>query len=448
MRLRIKTFDGRLERINVEDNSTLGDLQKQVAGVFPTLGPGEVKLSLNKKVEVDGAGQDLLRTAGICGGDTLWILSNVPDEKESSQSDRHSRTASASKALQPPQQFSQAAEQPSSQAAEQQTTQQVSASSQKMQEAHKVDMQQLEQAQQTPDITISSAPDLLQRVLDSCTTVLQSWHQLLLLTLHAVLLETGMQLTSQEKMYALPDEALAKCSSVSSSDGSRISTLNVSLEQHLHLQQTGCNSGEAVSSFKNLQQLWTELKDGLALKMLAGLRQSAGLSPPLGLLALPAELKTKILASLQAKDLSAVECCCTELRHTASSNLFWQPLFQQEFGSVTSYESMQAGRLGWQGIFTQKWVERDRMRRQPRRNPRLAPFPMRGSFAPPGPPGIITGGDYDRLPQPFLGSTPGMFGGVLGGSGFGGQGPSASLFLGGNRGTGRAARAAGSFRLS
>lgn len=54
-----------------------------------------------------------------------------------------------------------------------------------------------------------------------------------------------------------------------------------------------------MSSFKNLQKLWTELKDGLALKMLAGLRQSAGLSPPLGLLALPAELKNKILASLQ-----------------------------------------------------------------------------------------------------------------------------------------------------
>ncbi|DBA78765.1 TPA: hypothetical protein ACH3X1_008670 [Trebouxia sp. C0004] len=92
------------------------------------------------------------------------------------------------------------------------------------------------------------------------------------------------------------------------------------------------------------------------------------------------------------------------------------------------------------------YMFRARMRRQPRRNPRQAPFPMRGSFAPPGPPGIITGGDYDRLPQPFLGGTPGMFGG--GGSGFGGQGPPASLFLGGNRGTSRAARAASSFRLS
>lgn len=62
---------------------------------------------------------------------------------------------------------------------------------------------------------------------------------------------------------------------------------------------------------------------------------------------------------MQAKDLSAVECCCTEMRHTASSDLFWQPLFQQEFGSVgASYESMQAGRLGWQNIFKQKWVAR------------------------------------------------------------------------------------------
>ncbi|DBA78763.1 TPA: hypothetical protein ACH3X1_008669 [Trebouxia sp. C0004] len=389
MRLRIKTFGGRLERISVEDNSTLGDLQKQVAGVFPELGPDDVKLSLNKKVEVDGAAQDLLRTAGICGGDTLWILSSVLDEKESSQSDRHSHTTSASNGLQSSQLFSQAAGQQSSQAAEQQTSQQVSAPIEEMQEAHKPDMQQLEQAQQTPDITISSAPDLLQRVLDSCTTALQSSHQLLLLTLHAVLLETGMQLTCQDEMYALPDEALAKCSSVrqlqyclqrrqlepscevkyislgagmaciaASFDGSRITTLNVSLEQHLQLLQTGCSSEEAVSLFKDLEQLWTELKDKLALKMLAGLRQSAGLSPPLGLLALPAELKTKILSSLQAKDLSAVECCCTELRHTAGSNLFWQPLFQQEFGFVTSYATIQAGRLGWQGVFTQKWVER------------------------------------------------------------------------------------------
>ena len=61
----------------------------------------------------------------------------------------------------------------------------------------------------------------------------------------------------------------------------------------------GCEPQEAISAFTNMQQLWTDLKDGLALKMLAGLRQIAGLSPPPGLLALPAELRTKILANLQ-----------------------------------------------------------------------------------------------------------------------------------------------------
>ena len=104
------------------------------------------------QVEVDGAAQDLLRTAGICGGDTLWILSSVPDEKESSRFDRHSHTASASKVLQSSQQSSQAAEQHSSLAAKQQSPQQVSACIQEMQEAHKSDMQELEQVYPVSDI--------------------------------------------------------------------------------------------------------------------------------------------------------------------------------------------------------------------------------------------------------------------------------------------------------
>ena len=53
-----------------------------------------------------------------------------------------------------------------------------------------------------------------------------------------------------------------------------------------------------------------------------------------------------------------VESCCTELRHTASNDLFWQPLFRQEFGFVTSYENVQAGRLGWRRIYGLKWAER------------------------------------------------------------------------------------------
>ena len=55
--------------------------------------------------------------------------------------------------------------------------------------------------------------------------------------------------------------------------------------------------------------------------------------------------------------------------------------------------------------------------------PNLGPRPP--FYPAPGPFGVpITGGDYDRLPQPFLGGGPGMWGGGggLGGLMFGGGG--------------------------
>ena len=185
------------------------------------------------------------------------------------------------------------------------------------------------QDQHELDVHISSSPGLLQRVLGTCAEPIQSLHQLMLLTMHAVLLETGMQLTHQvlpiqnpaclrsfaenfpenwhmcvradcnkvsnhfvnrrqcirllcirfhmciaswhcvfqEDKYALPKDALSRCSSAcqlqyrlqqqqgypvyevkyiglgagmaciaATSDGSRVTTLNISLQQHLQQQ--------------------------------------------------------------------------------------------------------------------------------------------------------------------------------------------------------------------
>lgn len=61
------------------------------------------------------------------------------------------------------------------------------------------------QDQHELDVHISSSPGLLQRVLGTCAEPIQSLHQLMLLTMHAVLLETGMQLTHQ----VLPVQNLA-----------------------------------------------------------------------------------------------------------------------------------------------------------------------------------------------------------------------------------------------
>lgn len=83
----------------------------------------------------------------------------------------------------------------------------------------------------------------------------------------------------------------------------------------------GGHSELATSAFTDLQQLWTELKDRLALKVFASLRQSAGLPPPLGLLSLPTELKTKILSSLQVCSFAIATAELPSFRFQADGKL-------------------------------------------------------------------------------------------------------------------------------
>ncbi|KAL3150240.1 hypothetical protein ABBQ32_000098 [Trebouxia sp. C0010 RCD-2024] len=475
-RLRIKTSDGKLERITLPNNSTLRELKELIArDVLHNSGTTSVKLSLNNKVELEGTPKDTLQAAGICSGDLLWVMGPANHKTSGASSDRlgkpNTNTSVPGSAPKP----AKSATTRKNAAVPSEASAQISCLSSFEEDAVQIPKQDGERPEAKP-----SYPELLQRVLDSCPEATPRPHQLMLLTVHAVMLETGMQLAHQDSKYALPDGTLSRCSNVcqleyvlqqrqqqevceikyiglgaglaciAAFNGSQVVTLNVSLTHHLHVprqQPQGGHSELATSAFTDLQQLWTELKDRLALKVFASLRQSAGLPPPLGLLSLPTELKTKILSSLQAQDLAVMECCCTELRRLASTDLFWQPLFHMEFGFVTSYEGYQAIQRGWQHVYALKYVDREARRQQSRRRPRLTAFPGRGIFAPPGPPAGITGGDYDRLPQPFLGGTPGMFGGGIGGSTFGGSGPPSAFFLGG-RGTGRAARAAGNFRLA
>lgn len=144
------------------------------------------------------------------------------------------------------------------------------------------------------------------------------------------------------------------------------------------------------------KQLWTRLKDGLAFPMLLAAYAEAGLAPPAGLLALPEELKQRVLEALgvseqpagwlccgilgggrparigphhllppacpetasaplpfrpscvvlQPQDLAALSCACSELRHLASQDALWQPLFQRDFPQAGQVYAMQVGGLG------------------------------------------------------------------------------------------------------
>jgi hypothetical protein len=191
-----------------------------------------------------------------------------------------------------------------------------------------------------------------------------------------------------------------------------------------------------------LRRLWTALKDGIAFPSLLAAYANAGLPPPAGLLALPADLKSRVLRLLPALELAALSATCTELRHLGSANDLWQPLLERDFPAAPSWITGQRERRGSKWCYAQ--CHRDRREREeeegrrrrrrfmaavPRFHPLHHPAP-----APPGFPGMV-GGDTDRLP--FLGGT----GGGLGGLG----GPGGMFFGGGGRRQGGAGP--GGFRM-
>ena len=128
---------------------------------------------------------------------------------------------------------------------------------------------------------------------------------------------------------------------------------------------------------------------------------------------------------VQARDLAALVCMCRGMRHVASSVELWEPLYTAEFGPLKPSERPAMLRIGLKQAFGQAWAERARMRRQRRRfmQPTL-PYPGSGPHAlvpSPSPFPGIAGGEFDRLPHPFLG-LPRSGGGVFGGSGAAGLG--------------------------
>lgn len=111
-------------------------------------------------------------------------------------------------------------------------------------------------------------------------------------------------------------------------------------------------------------------------------------------------------ACMQAKSLAVACCVSRELRQLASSDALWEPLYEAEFGRPMPSQGLLAGVGGFKHAFGERWAERQRRRRrrlQRHHNP--LPYPGSGPqlvvphpFFPPG----IVGGDYDRLPAPFL----------------------------------------------
>ncbi|EIE19430.1 hypothetical protein COCSUDRAFT_48944 [Coccomyxa subellipsoidea C-169] len=203
----------------------------------------------------------------------------------------------------------------------------------------------------------------------------------------------------------------------------RMSHISIAAVDYIH-SQPGKSGSEPRLSARDLSGLYMRLKDGFIHPILIALCAEEGRQPPPSLQLLPTELKLLCLRHLQARDLAALACASRDLRHVASSEVLWEPLLVAEFGAPSPADGLLPGTGAFMHAFGARWTERERRRRQRRRmahEPRL-PYPGTGphlvvphSYFPAG----AVGGDFDRLPHPFLGFSGTRGSGPFGGAGFG-----------------------------
>lgn len=156
---------------------------------------------------------------------------------------------------------------------------------------------------------------------------------------------------------------------------------------------------------KEVFKFWRSVKDNLALPLLIDLCESVGLVLPACFMRLPTDLKLKVLESLPGVDIAKVSCVSSEFRYLASNDDLWKQKCMEQF----SYACKSDEKGPWKEKFARLWESRKRRRLAsrslsrrliPRRT--VDPIPRFPHF-----PGMIVGGDYDIYPQ-----IPSPFGGV------------------------------------
>ncbi|XP_054777581.1 F-box protein SKIP22-like [Prosopis cineraria] len=145
-------------------------------------------------------------------------------------------------------------------------------------------------------------------------------------------------------------------------------------------------------------QLWKMVKDGLALPLLIDLCEEAGLGSPPCFMRLPTELKLKVLEYLHGVDIAKVACTCSEMRYLSSNNDLWK----QKFEELVGRRKLEQGTNSYKCSFANEWVAMQRSKRHLDRaiivrNDNPTYYRIRRDPNPFGIPSVV-GGDYDRIP--------------------------------------------------
>lgn len=436
MKLRLRHYQGGpTQRLEVENDCPLRSFREAVASLTGQ-NVDSVRISLNKVDELDGPGNLLISSLGLCGGDLLYLLDpRRPNLVQASSSSEPARSA-VGRVSAPVPNVSRRLEAASATAFEEAGTRMERNGVGKVDEAQErrercaaaaakrvagpapdtpavqhakpvsvtapvVNPTSMEIDNAAPGGTAgsspsvnneprnaSNAPPLLHEVVSTSASAVHSGHDLLILALHAVMLETGFSLVpsgaSLEQCwqraggrtilrYTLANRdtnptltATLRCQqlggnllvygSCDGEGGATVYRLTLALSAQLRPFPTAGerSATQLLALFRNARQLFVEAKDALSVPLLSLLCQRAGVAPPASLNLLPLDAKNNILAKLSAHDLAAVAVTCSELREAASGDEFWRALFQREFPG----ERPTVGPGKWKMEFRRAWVDR------------------------------------------------------------------------------------------
>ncbi|CAK0781644.1 hypothetical protein CVIRNUC_005434 [Coccomyxa viridis] len=427
MRLRLKgqtcTY-GLSKHVVIQDNASWQQLNQAIVRLHPELASSSYTLSLNKKDALHASAADCVKSLGICSGDLLWIQVD-----SASQSDERSEAFAAAQQASPGQHHVPA------------DCQQRAAPGQA--ETDVSHLHRPGQLQQQAELRQEAGSGVGQSagLADAPGRLAAAVHQTLLDgSLHHVKgsvaddASQASSLLAHKQIYTL--SAHLRSSSSSGSEAA-CRVRYIAMGSHVVVWATTPSMGVrsmtlaadtagslATQAGQQAALLSTaaarRVHDELLLPVIQGLCSDEGLSPPTSLRTLPLEIKLLVLRNLPAQGLAVIACTCKEFGHLASAEELWEDLFQREFPAQQDWPKQPRTR-SWRSCFAAAWkdrIERHRHQRSFLRHPRrplwpAGPFPSR----PPILPGI-NGGDFDRLPQPFL---RGSFGNVFGSRHFQGR---------------------------
>jgi F-box protein 7 len=111
---------------------------------------------------------------------------------------------------------------------------------------------------------------------------------------------------------------------------------NCGLSETIMFQQGVCS--KTTTPEAEVLKFWNNVKDSLALPLLMDFCEKAGLKLPPCFTVLPTEIKLKIFESLSGEQIAKVGCVCSELRSLTSSEDLWKQKFEDQFGDAKGLE--------------------------------------------------------------------------------------------------------------